>query len=198
MAYNRLFRDQQYLNEMRPVFSKRALFSDTTENFVTPAEPAAYSRVKISFRSKRSNIDRVFLVCKGQRHLMFKAVSYTHLDVYKRQAHHRDDRAETFLFHLFRGTGLDGMAGIRPVRTSEGGARVIRPLLDCSRAEIEDFLKKEGIGWCTDATNAQELYARNRIRNRILPYAEREICTGAALHLAQEAELLMRTGDRCV
>lgn len=110
-------------------------------------------------------------------------------------AHHRDDRAETFLFHLFRGTGLDGMAGIRPVRTSEGGARVIRPLLDCSRAEIEDFLKKEGIGWCTDATNAQELYARNRIRNRILPYAEREICTGAALHLAQEAELLMRTGD---
>ena len=110
-------------------------------------------------------------------------------------AHHRDDRAETFLFHLFRGTGLDGMAGIRPVRTTEGGARVIRPLLDCSRAEIEDFLKKEGIGWCTDATNAQELYARNRIRNRILPYAEREICTGAALHLAQEAELLMRTGD---
>lgn len=110
-------------------------------------------------------------------------------------AHHRDDRAETFLFHLFRGTGLDGMAGIRPVRLSESGARIIRPLLDCSRAEIEEFLKKEGIGWRTDATNAQDLYTRNRIRNRILPYAEREICAGAAAHLAQEAELLERTGE---
>jgi len=110
-------------------------------------------------------------------------------------AHHRDDRAETFLFNLFRGTGLDGMAGIRPVRLSESGARVIRPLLDCPRAEIEAFLKKEGIEWCTDATNAQDMYARNRIRNRILPYAEQEICTGAAAHLAQEAELLARTGD---
>lgn len=83
MAYNRLFRDQQYLNEMRPVFSKRALFSDTTENFVTPAEPAAYSRVKISFRSKRSNIDRVFLVCRGQRHLMFKESSDEEFDYYE-------------------------------------------------------------------------------------------------------------------
>lgn len=110
-------------------------------------------------------------------------------------AHHRDDRAETFLFNLFRGTGLDGMAGIRPVRLSESGARVIRPLLDCPRAEIEAFLKKEGIGWRTDATNAQDMYARNRIRNRILPYAEQEICTGAAAHLAQAAELLARTGD---
>lgn len=110
-------------------------------------------------------------------------------------AHHRDDRAETLLFNLFRGTGLDGMAGIRPVRASESGARIIRPLLECSRAEIEDFLKKEGMSWRTDATNAQDLYARNRIRNHILPYADREICTGAAAHLAQEAELLARTGD---
>ena len=48
------------MNEMRPVFSKRALYSDTTENYVTPPEPAPYSRVKIAFRTKRSNVDRDF------------------------------------------------------------------------------------------------------------------------------------------
>lgn len=83
MDLERLFKDQLYLNEMRPVFSKRALYTDTTENFVTPAEPAPYSRVKIRFRSKRSNIDRVFLVCKGQKHLMFKVVSDEQFDYYE-------------------------------------------------------------------------------------------------------------------
>ena len=83
MDLERLFKDQLYLNEMRPVFSKMALYTDTTENFVTPAEPAPYSRVKIRFRSKRSNIDRVFLVCKGQKHLMFKVVSDEQFDYYE-------------------------------------------------------------------------------------------------------------------
>lgn len=83
MDLGHLFKDQQYMNEMRPVFIKRALYSDTTENYVTPAEPAPYSRVKIRFRSKRSNIDRVFLVCKGQRYLMFKVSSDTQFDYYE-------------------------------------------------------------------------------------------------------------------
>ena len=80
MEFNRFFSDQKYMNEMRPVFSKRALYSDTTENYVTPPEPAPYSRVKIAFRTKRSNVDRVFLVCKGQKNLMFKASSDAECD----------------------------------------------------------------------------------------------------------------------
>lgn len=75
--------DLRYMSEMRPVFSKRALYSDTTENYVTPAEPAPYSRVKIKFRSKRNNIDRVFLVNKGQKQLMFKVFSDEQFDYYE-------------------------------------------------------------------------------------------------------------------
>ena len=108
-------------------------------------------------------------------------------------AHNRDDRAETLLFHLFRGTGLDGMGSIRPVRENADGSRIVRPLLDCSRAEIEEFLRTEQIAWCTDRTNYEDIYTRNRIRNRILPYAEEQICSGAKEHLAQEAALLERT-----
>jgi len=83
MDTNHLFNSQKYMNEVRPVFSKRALYSDTTENYVTPAEPAPYSKVKIWFRSKKNNIDRVFLVCKGQKHLMFKVASDAQFDFYE-------------------------------------------------------------------------------------------------------------------
>lgn len=110
-------------------------------------------------------------------------------------AHNRDDRAETLLFHMFRGTGLAGMGSIRPVRENDDGSRIIRPLLFMSRQEIEGFLQKEGIAWRTDHTNAQELYTRNKIRNRILPYAEEQICAQAGEHLAREAALLAETAD---
>ncbi|MCI8634965.1 MAG: tRNA lysidine(34) synthetase TilS [Eubacterium sp.] len=79
-------------------------------------------------------------------------------------AHHGDDNAETMLFHLCRGSGLDGLAGIRPVR----GA-IIRPLLCVTRKEIEYFLKEQKQEYCTDATNSDIRYSRNRIRNCIMP-----------------------------
>ncbi|MDO4332962.1 MAG: tRNA lysidine(34) synthetase TilS [Eubacteriales bacterium] len=110
-------------------------------------------------------------------------------------AHNRDDRAETLLFHMFRGSGLEGMGSIRPVRKNEDGSRIIRPLLSCSRKEIEDFLRAEGLEWKTDRTNAEDLYTRNRIRNRVLPYVEKEICPQAKGHLAREAALLADTAD---
>ena len=110
-------------------------------------------------------------------------------------AHHRDDCAETLLFHMFRGTGLDGMAGIRPVRKTERESMIIRPLLETGKTEIESFLQEKGISWRIDSTNTGEDYTRNRIRNRVLPYAEKEICRGAGAHLAKEAQLLAETAD---
>ena len=105
-------------------------------------------------------------------------------------AHNRNDRAETLLFHLFRGTGLTGMGSIRAVR-----GRIIRPLLDTGREEIEEWLRGRGLEWCTDWTNETDAYTRNRIRHHILSYAREEICAGADVHLAREAELLARTAD---
>lgn len=78
-------------------------------------------------------------------------------------AHHQDDHAETVLMNLCRGTGLKGMRGILPC----SGA-YIRPLLCVQRAEIEEALREKGYRWCTDATNADNLYTRNRIRNVIM------------------------------
>lgn len=97
-------------------------------------------------------------------------------------AHHREDQAETVVFHLFRGTGLKGMGGIRPVR-----GKIIRPLLECSRQEIEGYLRENGISWCEDSTNSENTYKRNRIRNELLPWAGQYLNERASEHAAQFA-----------
>lgn len=103
-------------------------------------------------------------------------------------AHNADDRAETMLFHMFRGSGLKGLSSIRPVRES-----VIRPLLSVSREQIEAYLGEEGLDWREDGTNGEDVYARNKIRHHILPYAQREICGGAVSHMGELADMLAET-----
>ena len=73
MDINRIMKTEQnmmYISEMRPVFNREALFSDTTENYISPAEPNPYSEVKVRFRTKAKNIDRVFLVHNNEKILM--------------------------------------------------------------------------------------------------------------------------------
>ena len=105
-------------------------------------------------------------------------------------AHTANDRAETMLFHLFRGTGLTGLAGIKPVRE-----QIIRPLLCLEREEIEQYLKEKEISFCIDRTNNEDTYTRNKIRHHILPYAEENICEGTVSHMNRTAEMLLETED---
>ncbi|MCR4587109.1 MAG: tRNA lysidine(34) synthetase TilS [Lachnospiraceae bacterium] len=105
-------------------------------------------------------------------------------------AHHMDDQAETVLFRMFRGSGLTGLCGIRPVQENR-----IRPLLCLTKDEIIEMLTEQKISWREDATNQEDHYARNKIRNHILPYAEKEICQGSARHTAEAAEKLQEAED---
>lgn len=75
-------KNQQYIAGMRPVFNRKALFSDMTEDYVCPPEPSAYGEVVIHFRSAKNNIDRVFFVCKGEKHIMMKTESDEYFDYY--------------------------------------------------------------------------------------------------------------------
>lgn len=79
-------------------------------------------------------------------------------------AHTLDDSIETVLMNLVRGTGLRGLCGIPRIR-----GNIVRPLLDCTRAEVEDYLGALGQLYCTDSTNLTDDYTRNRIRHDILP-----------------------------
>lgn len=78
----RVEQTQIYMATMRPVFNKRGLFTDTTEDYVSPSQPAPYDRVTIRFRTARHNVDRVFIVCGGRRHLMSRTESDGLFDYY--------------------------------------------------------------------------------------------------------------------
>jgi len=85
--------------------------------------------------------------------------------------HHADDNVETILFRLFRGTHLRGLAGIPAVRALAGGpVRLVRPLLEVRRAELEAFCRDRGLSWRRDPTNADAVASRrNFIRHELLP-----------------------------
>lgn len=74
--------NQLYISSMRPILNKRALFSDTTEEYVTPSEPNPYQQIRIRFRTAKNNIDYVFLVCRGERQMMMKESSDEVFDYY--------------------------------------------------------------------------------------------------------------------
>lgn len=83
-------------------------------------------------------------------------------------AHHRDDNIETFFLNLVRGSGITGLAGIKPCN-----GKIVRPLLGFSRDEIINYLKTLGQDYVTDSTNLENDYARNKIRNVMLPEISR-------------------------
>lgn len=98
-------------------------------------------------------------------------------------AHNKKDNAETVIFNLLRGTSLAGMGGIPVVRDS-----VVRPLLDVSREQIEEYLKEIGADYVTDHTNLETKFSRNRIRLSIIPEMEK-INEGAVNNITSFAKL---------
>lgn len=98
-------------------------------------------------------------------------------------AHHENDNAETFIMHLIRGAGLNGLSGIWPVN-----GNIVRPLLSVSRQEIEEYLNEKGETWCNDLTNDEDDYTRNRIRHNIIPMLEAESGGSAVDHINSAME----------
>ncbi len=87
-------------------------------------------------------------------------------------AHHAADNTETVLFHLSRGSGIGGLGGIapkRPFSDADGKLALIRPMLPCTKSEIFDFLKENGLDYVTDSTNADITASRNYLRAEVIP-----------------------------
>lgn len=105
--------------------------------------------------------------------------------------HNRNDQAETALFRFLRGSGIAGLAAIHPVVDG----LVIRPLLDCGRELILDYLARRAIGHREDASNDDLRYARNRLRHETIPCLERGFNPRLVPALARQARMAGETWD---
>ena len=98
-------------------------------------------------------------------------------------AHHKNDDAETVLFRLMRGTSLTGVGGM-----VEMNEKILRPFLSWTRAEIEEYAKKNGLDFCEDSTNKETDATRNKLRLQVLPLME-EAVAGTTENLVRFSRL---------
>ena len=101
-------------------------------------------------------------------------------------AHNKNDKAETIIMNLIRGTGITGLKGIEAKR-----GKYIRPLIECERFEIEDYCKKEKLNPKIDKTNFENVYTRNKIRNIVIPYVKKEFNPNIIETLNRLSELVV-------
>ena len=115
--------------------------------------------------------------------------------------HNTDDQIETVLMRFLRGSGLEGLMGIPPIR-----GKIIRPLIECNREEIEEYCKENKIEYRVDSSNEEVIYFRNKIRLELLPLLAkdynknikgitlrlRNIVSEVSAYLSQETELLFK------
>lgn len=104
------------------------------------------------------------MACRDLRYAWFAELRVQYEAQAVAVAHHNDDAIETFFLNAIRGSGVQGLAAIKP-RSGD----VVRPLLGLSRADIEDYLGQLGYDYVVDSTNSENDFKRNKIRNMVLP-----------------------------
>ena len=85
-------------------------------------------------------------------------------------AHNKNDKVETIIMNMLRGSGIAGLKGIEPIKNN----KYIRPLIECERFEIEQYCKENNIDARIDRTNFENIYTRNKVRNVVIPYIKQE------------------------
>lgn len=108
--------------------------------------------------------ESVEMACRNLRYEWFDELLSSERAAAIAVGHHREDNIETFLLNMLRGTGIDGLRGIRYRR-----GNIIRPLLDRSRGEIEEYLASQGLTFVVDSSNSSDKHLRNRLRNNVIP-----------------------------
>lgn len=149
-------------------FHLRGAESDRDENFVKNL----CSQLNVPLHIEHFNTQQyaqshkisIEMAARELRYNLFESL----LNLYKLPAvavaHHADDAAETFMLNVARGTGIRGLAGMKEIQ-----GHIVRPLLNLSRLEIEDYCHQQGLSFVTDSSNLEDEYTRNKIRHNIIP-----------------------------
>lgn len=89
-------------------------------------------------------------------------------------AHQANDNAETVLMNIIRGSGTAGLKGIEPIRKNEKKVVFIRPLIHCTKEEIYQYCEEKNLQPKIDTSNQENVYNRNKVRNTLIPFLEKE------------------------
>ncbi len=106
-------------------------------------------------------------------------------------AHNKNDKVETMIMNVLRGSGISGLKGIEPIKEN----KYIRPLIECERFEIEQYCEDNNIDARIDRTNFENIYTRNKIRNVIIPYIKREFNPNVIQTMDRLSELVKEEDD---
>ena len=107
-------------------------------------------------------------VGRCERYMWFNELAQREGFAYIVTAHHKDDQAETILAHVLRGAGLKGLTGMRVI-SHDYTVPVVRPLLEITKSEILAYAHLRNVAYCTDSSNNDRQYNRNRIRHEVIP-----------------------------
>jgi tRNA(Ile)-lysidine synthase len=145
--------------------------SDADEQFVLELArglgvPFAATTIDVASLAQGENLEAV---ARRVRYDFFDEVAGRFRAAWIATGHTADDQAETVLHRMIRGTGLQGLRGIAQSKSSTIGPRILRPLLTVSRAEVLEYLTLLNQSFCTDSSNADSRFTRNRIRAKLLP-----------------------------
>ena len=162
---------------------------------ITEYSDLGYIHKKIDLSKNRSKGLSTEETAREERYKFFKEAAKAVKAGVIATGHTLDDQAETILMRIIKGASLKGVVGISPVR-EEGSLRIIRPLFELEKAEIEKDLDSRGVEYRIDSTNAEGIYFRNVIRRDIIPYLEkynprlkRALCSMAE-HLREDFEFI--------
>ena len=149
-------------------FHLRGVESDRDESFVV----SLCSRLGVPLHRAHFDTREYASLHKVSIEMAARTLRYDYFEKLRRDigaeailvAHHRDDNVETVLMNMVRGTGIRGVAGIRP-----RNGHILRPLLDMSRSDIEAYLRESGETYVTDSTNLEDEATRNKFRLNVIP-----------------------------
>ena len=155
--------------------------------------------LNIDFYSKRVDVHKISkelnLSCemagREVRYSFFKELTIKLSASKIALAHNANDQAETILMRIMRGTGIEGMVGIRPVRDKI----YVRPILHLSRKEIEEYCHENNIEPRIDKSNSEKIYARNKIRLDLIPYIEENFNSDIINTLNRLSDILKKDND---
>lgn len=153
---------------------------------------AVIAREDIAARAKRKR-QSLETAARDARYAFFARVAREHGCPRLFLAHHADDRVETFLFNLFRGSAASGLAGMRAISTRTIGGvtlEVARPLLGMWREEIDAHIAAHALAFREDASNTDPRHTRNRLRHEIIPGLERALGREIRRAVWRAAEIL--------